>query len=96
MLLSALGLLLITLPLTAGGKHGWPAWLAMSMVRRYGRTVLQAGALLADLALNKVPHHDAGSAFGDVPALPTNPLQLRCEGLTNRLRHRPGRRSGPG
>ncbi|MET9318667.1 MFS transporter [Streptomyces sp. NPDC003038] len=26
MLLSALGLLLITLPLTVGGEHGWPAW----------------------------------------------------------------------
>ncbi|MGA5425127.1 MFS transporter [Streptomyces lavendulocolor] len=26
MLLSALGLLLITLPLTVGGEHGWPTW----------------------------------------------------------------------
>ncbi|MGW6055508.1 MFS transporter [Streptomyces sp. NPDC055189] len=26
MFLSALGLLLITLPLTVGGEHGWPAW----------------------------------------------------------------------
>ncbi|MFD3872094.1 MFS transporter [Streptomyces sp. NPDC058623] len=31
MLLSALGLLLITLPLTVGGNHGWPAWTFATM-----------------------------------------------------------------
>ncbi|MFD3327982.1 MFS transporter [Streptomyces sp. NPDC058701] len=31
MLLSALGLLLITLPLTVGGDHGWPAWTFATM-----------------------------------------------------------------
>ncbi|MFC7308095.1 MFS transporter [Streptomyces monticola] len=31
MFLSALGLLLITLPLTVGGEHGWPAWSFAAM-----------------------------------------------------------------
>ncbi|MFV0126158.1 MFS transporter [Streptomyces sp. HMX112] len=31
MFLSALGLLLITLPLTVGGEHGWPAWTFATM-----------------------------------------------------------------
>ncbi|MFD6875701.1 MULTISPECIES: MFS transporter [unclassified Streptomyces] len=31
MVLSALGLLLITLPLTVGGEHGWPAWTFSTM-----------------------------------------------------------------